>query len=184
MVLELYFAFDFYMEPGRAWTKGQKLPGLLGGDWAAGSGGRAGGLPDGTNGFSARLMMFSTQAYPSKGDGALGQYTYYTDTKQSVKWYNDGPEGQFLLERGKWYRIESYLKLNTPGVSNGSIKAWVDGVKVLEDNRIMWRRVSSLKLDGVFFTFGYGGGDDSWNASEDQYNYYDNWVLSSQPITH
>jgi hypothetical protein len=181
---ELYFAYDFYMTPERLWSKGQKLPGLMGGDWAAGSGGSEGGSPDGTNGFSARLMMFSTRAYPYRGDGALAQYTYYTEKAQKPLWYDDGPSGQINLEHGKWYTIETYIKLNTPGKENGKMHAWVDGEMVLNRNNIKWRTVDSLKLDGVFFAFGYGGGSSSWAAPEDQYNYFDNWILSTQPISH
>jgi hypothetical protein len=181
---ELYFAYDFYMTPNRLWSKAQKLPGLVGGDWAAASGGTKGGAPDGTNGFSARLQLFSTQAYPGKGDGALAQYTYYTDVVQKPMWYDDGPGGQINLEHGKWYTLESYIKLNTPGKSNGKMHAWVDGEMVLNRNNVKWRTVDSLKLDGVFISFGYGGSKDSFDAPEDQYNYFDNWVLSTQPITH
>ena len=181
---ELYFSYDFYMTPNRLWSKAQKLPGLMGGDWAAGSGGTQGGTPDGTNGFSARLQLFSTQAYPSKGDGSLAQYTYYTDTVQRCMWYDDGPGGRINLEHGKWYTIETYIKLNTPGQENGKMHAWVNGELVLNRNGIKWRTVDSLKLDGVFFLFGYGGNNSSFAAPEDQYNYFDNWILSTQPITH
>jgi len=177
---ELYFAFDFYMEPNRMWTMGQKLPGLLGGSWGVASGGSQGGLPDGTNGFSARMMMYSTLSWPGKGDGSIAQYTYYTDRAQRKMWYDDRPEGQIHLQRGRWYTLESYIKVNTPGVANGIMRAWVDGVQVLEKTNVMWRTVDTLKLDGVFFTFGYGGGSDIWNSPEDQYNYFDNW----EPITH
>ena len=177
----LYFSYDFYMEPNRKWPKGQKLPGLMGGDWAVASGGT---VPVGNDAFSARLQMYSTKAFPGKGDGALAQYTYYPGKAQSYEWYNDGAGGQVNLEPGKWYTIETYIKLNTPGSNNGKLQAWVDGKLVLNKQKYKWRTSSSLKIDGVFFLFGYGGGNSSWAAPEDQYNYFDNWILSTQPISH
>jgi hypothetical protein len=178
---ELYFSYDFYMEPNRLWSKGQKLPGLMGGDWATASGGT---LPVGNDAFSARLQMYSTKAFPGKGDGALAQYTYYPGKAQQYEWYDDGIGGQINLELGKWYTIETYIKLNTPGKNNGKLQAWVDGELVLNKQNHIWRTASSLKIDGVFFAFGYGGSNSSWAAPEDQYNYFDNWVLSTQPISH
>ena len=73
---------------------------------------------------------------------------------------------------------------NTPDRDDGQLKMWVDGIKVLGVSNRRWRAVNSLKLDGLYFTFGYGGGDKSFAAPEDQYNYYDNWILSTQPISH
>ena len=172
---ELYFAFDIYMEPGRLWSKIMKLPGFVGGDWAN---------ADGTHGFSTRSMLVSSRAYPNKPDGTLTEYSYYVGKKQGVRWANQGPEGQITLEPGQWYTIETYVKLNTPDRDDGQLKMWVDGIKVLGVSNRRWRAVNSLKLDGLYFTFGYGGGDKSFAAPEDQYNYYDNWILSTQPISH
>ena len=32
-----------------------------------------------------------------------------------------------FLEKNRWYSIEQYLKLNTPGENDGVLRAWVDG---------------------------------------------------------
>ena len=36
------------------------------------------------------------------------------------------------LETNRWYSIEQYLKLNTPGKHDGVLRAWAGGRLVLE----------------------------------------------------
>lgn len=179
---ELYFAYDYYRESDALWSKGQKLPGLVGGDWAKVSGGTD---PNG-EAFSARIMFFGSLAYPGKGDGAISQYAYYLDTTQSPKWYDDGADGQYRIVPGKWQSIETRVKMNTVGRSDGILQAWVDGKLALDIQNFQWRdeRNPDLKISGIYVTFGYGGGNDTWDSPEDQFNYYDNWIVSTQPITH
>jgi hypothetical protein len=179
---ELYFAFDYYREPDAIWSKGQKMPGLAGGDWAKVSGGTN---PNG-KAFSSRIMFFSSLAYPGKGDGAISQFAYYLDQSQKTKWYDDGPEGQYRIVPGKWQTIETRVKMNTVGRSDGVLQAWVDGQLVLDLQNFVWRdgRNPDLKISGIYMTFGYGGGNDTWDSPEDQFNYYDNWTVSTKPISH
>ncbi len=40
----------------------------------------------------------------------------------------------FRFRRGKWYNFEFRYKLSSPGVQNGTIESWIDGVKVYSDN--------------------------------------------------
>jgi hypothetical protein len=181
---ELYFAFDYYRDPDTVMSKGQKMSGFLGGDWAIASGGTS---PNGLA-FSSRLMFFADYTYGYNYDnGALAQYTYYLDTVQRPQWYDDNPEiGQYHITAGKWQTIETRIKMNTVGKSDGILQAWVDGVLVLDNQNFVWRdsRDPDLKISGLYVTFGYGGGDDTWDAPEDQFNYYDNWIVSTQPIAH
>ena len=94
--------------------------------------------------------------------------------------------GQYYIKSGAWQTIETRIKMNTVGKSDGILQAWVDGVLALDNQNFVWRdsRDPDLRISGLYVTFGYGGGDDTWDAPEDQFNYYDNWVVSTQSIAH
>jgi len=78
------------------------------------------------------------------------------------------------------------MKVNTSGQKNGKLKVWIDGV-LMSDQDHRWRDASSTRLiDGIFMTSFYGGNpSDPRNQSpKDQYQYYDNFIVSTSPITH
>jgi len=179
---EMYFCYDMYKEPNKLWTKGQKIPGLVGGDWEAASGGS---VPDGTDGLSARMMIFSDVAYPGLGDGNVGGYLYSAQDSQRVAWFQEPFAPNVVnLENGRWYRFEQRIKLNTPGSPDGIWQAWLDGVLVSSITTYTWRTVDTLKIDGIFMTFGYGGAGETWYAPDDRFDYFNNWIASTVPITH
>lgn len=62
------------------------------------------------------------------------------------------------LADNRWYCIETREKLNTPGVANGIVQAWIDGVQVLNvtnvpyrlaGNNNLWNRVAIFRQMGV-----------------------------------
>lgn len=61
-----------------------------------------------------------------------------TEAKWLALSFNGGPvdwgsvEGRFSPVRGRWYRVETEVKLNTPGSSDGEARVWIDGKVVLE----------------------------------------------------
>ena len=124
-----------------------------------------------------------------KEDGKIVNYVYHANQSNiygdKVKW-NDGPEGQVYFKRGAWNRVEIYYKMNTPGVLNGRLKGWLNGKLALDTNRIMYRMPGGekLKIGNLYFGTYYGGANASWAPSTDQYVYFDNVVISTQPITH
>lgn len=48
-----------------------------------------------------------------------------------------GTGGQ--LENGRWYAIEMYVKMNTPGKADGVVRGWVDGQLSYEKTNMIWR---------------------------------------------
>jgi hypothetical protein len=68
--------------------------------------------------------------------------------------------------------------------ANGIYEAWVDGVKVYHATDWIYRQITSLQIDHISFTWYYGGHGDAFAAREDQYSYYDNFIVSTQPIAH
>lgn len=95
----------------------------------------------------------------------IGSYLYYYNQQgfanngiwDSVEWgqgHYDNPFGSCAtakdvggcgmgiggqLENDRWYRVETYVKMNTPGQSDGIIRAWVDGVLSYQKTNMIFR---------------------------------------------
>lgn len=132
-------------------VRGGKLPGLYGG--TANSGGR---IPNGTDGFSFRLMW-----------GADGQGSVYAYLPTSVKWGTPFFSRSINFIPGRWHLVLQEVHLNRPDRSDGVLRVWLDGVLVGEENGLFIRSVDELKINGMFFEVFFGGSDDSWAAIED-----------------
>jgi hypothetical protein len=57
--------------------------------------------------------------------------------------------------------------LNTPGQLDGAVRVWVDGQLKLENERLLFRTTNRLKIEGVFFSTFFGGGDPTWAPPHD-----------------
>ena len=132
-------------------VKGGKLPGLFGGTEVSG-----GENPDGTNGFSTRFM------WRKNGDGEL--YAYLPSSK---KYGTSIGRGNWQFVPGKWHHLEQEVKLNQPGSNNGQVTVWLDGKKVLDEREITFRTTDALKIEGIFFSTFFSGGDTSWATPKD-----------------
>lgn len=142
-------------------VKGGKLPGLFGG--SAGSGGE---IPDGRNGFSTRLM------WRAKGDGEV--YAYLpTSSKQGTSI----GRGQWRFLPGQWHRVEQEVVLNRPGESDGRIRVWLDQQLVLDRGGLLFRTAGELRIDGIFFSTFFGGGDRSWSTPRSTYADFADFAL-------
>ncbi|MFC7079040.1 hypothetical protein [Halorussus caseinilyticus] len=118
----LRFAETFDLSHG-----GGKLPGPSGTYGQAGWGGRE---ADGTNGWSAR--MYFHPSYDDDHPIQLSSYVYHAEMGGpygDIFEWNDSDAGR--LHVGKWYRIDNYLRLNTPGEDDGVLKGWVNGERAL-----------------------------------------------------
>jgi len=138
------------------------------------------------------MMQSHSQSAFGRGDGSLAGYIYDKDRVMAYDWLNtvdpvsEAVSGQYLIPRGRWIKIEQYMKVNTGGQRNGLLKVWVDGV-LLSDQPHRWRDAASKRLiDGIYMYSYYGGNpSDPRNKSpKDQYQYYDNFIVSNLPITH
>ncbi len=128
-------------------VKGGKLPGLYGGT------GNSGGVqPDGSDGFSARLM------WRSNGDGEVYAYLPTNDSL----WGISLGRGSWRFKAGTWTLVEQQVVLNVPGQANGSIKLWIDEKLVIDQAGLRFRDVPQLKIDGIMFSTFFGGNDASW----------------------
>ena len=134
-------------------VKGGKLPGLYGG--IGNSGGK---IPDGSDGFSSRLM------WRKNGEGEV--YAYLPSSKD---YGTSIGRGRWTFKPGVWHQVEQEIKLNDSTKSNGWVKVWIDNVLVLNKEKLKWRTDSNLTIDGIFFSTFFGGSDASWSTPKDVY---------------
>lgn len=177
---EMYFRY--YLRFGESWNpvlEGGKLPGFAGTYNVGGWGGRK---ANGTNGWSARGGFFRQM-----GDSAqdrryrnIGSYVYHADMPEMYgsSWgWNRGPTG--MLEKNRWYSIEQYVQLNTPGQNNGVLRAWIDGVLAFEKTDLRFRDVLELKIEALWMNVYHGG---TRPPTEDLTLYIDNLVIARKYI--
>lgn len=134
-------------------VKGGKLPGLFGGAGASG-----GEIPDGTDGFSTRYM------WRKAGEGEL-----YAYLPTSEEFGTSIGRGSWQFRSGIWYHLEQVITLNDPTQNDGRLQVFVDGVKVIDEERLTFRTTEDLKIEGIFFSTFFGGGDSSWATPNDVY---------------
>ena len=162
--------FRYFLRLADDWNprRGGKLPGIAGTYGKAGWGGRK---VDGTDGWSARGL------FKGRVDGRtpIGFYCYHADMqgKYGDNWvWNDG--GFQGLENNRWYCIEQFVSMNTPGKNNGVLRARVDGKLVFEKADVRMRDVDSLKIETVWVNVYHGG---TWTAQTDQHLFIDDVTI-------
>ncbi|VAW42932.1 hypothetical protein MNBD_CHLOROFLEXI01-3210 [hydrothermal vent metagenome] len=176
---EIYFRY--YLRIAKDWQPldGGKFPGISGTYGVAGWGGRP---SDGTNGWSARGLF---RLAPPAGNTLenmtpVGNYVYHADMTGSygdnVLWQQDY---RGYLEKNRWYSVEQYLKMNTPGQNDGIIRAWVDGRLAYEQTNWRWRDIDSLKIERIWMNVYHGG---TAAVDQDIHLYIDNVVIADQYI--
>ena len=150
---EAWLSYRLRFPAGFDFVKGGKLPGLFGG--TATSGRR---IPDGTNGFSTRYM------WRAGGRGEV--YAYLPSSK---KHGTSLGRGAWRWPTGRWVQVVQHVRLNDPQGSDGVIDVWLAGKKVYTAAGLRFRSTDRLKIDGVFFSTFFGGGDRGWASPRDQY---------------
>ena len=93
---------------------------------------------------------------PETPDGATWSIHFDPQYSGSSPSY---PVNAVPLEKGVWQNVECYMVMNTVGVSNASLRIWVDGVESfnLTGIRVSNEGVQSY-IDGIRFTGTRGGG--------------------------
>ena len=147
-------------------VKGGKLPGLIGG-----TGNTGGSVPDGTDGWSARMMW--------RTDGDIVQYVYHPDQPggygEDLPWTDDGQPLRF--ERDRWYTLQHEIVMNTPGQQDGIIRTTLDGVPALTVTDMRFRDVDTLAIDSLYFSTFFGGGSSSWATTRDEVIWFDDFEV-------
>jgi hypothetical protein len=93
--------------------------------------------------------------------------------------YQPGPTPIFDTDHaGRWYCVEHHVRLNDPGDSNGLQEFWIDDqLEARREGLNFVRAYTDYAINAVFF-------ENYWNegSSQQQARYFDNIVLSTQPI--
>ncbi len=165
---ECFLSYKVKFEKGFDFVKGGKLPGLAGG-----VGNCAGNIPNGYDGWSARMMFWES--------GKLSFYLYFP--KQSSKWgerlYLKDQSGDTIrIEADKWHTITQHIKLNTPGKEDGILQGWFDGKEAFFNDSILYRKDEKLKIDQIFYSVFMGGDDLSWAPKKDEFICFDDFHIS------
>jgi hypothetical protein len=170
---EIYFRY--YLRFGSDWNprRGGKLPGIGGTYGRAGWGGRP---SDGRNGWSAR-GQFNGQR---EGKTPVGFYCYHADMRgrYGSSWIWEKDKLGFL-ENERWYCIEQYVKMNTPGKNDGVLRGWVDGKLAFEKTDVRMRDIPDLKIECIWINIYHGG---TWSAPSDDHLFIDNVVIAKRYI--
>lgn len=174
--VELYLSYRVQFIDGFNFVQGGKLPGLTASPNPVATTPPTGGIKPGEcDGFSARYMW--------RSNGIAETYLYSPAQPniygEDLIWYNaNGTPVQFIP--GRWYAITQRLVMNTPGVSDGILEIWLDGVNVQRKSNIFYRGAAcpALGTNQLYFSTFFGGNDDSWAATKDEYLFFDDFVIS------
>ena len=165
---EVYFRYSLRLADDWNPHRGGKLPGFGGTYGRAGWGGRR---VNGTDGWSARGL------FRGRVDGLtpIGYYCYHADMGGTYGdhwvWDSGGFRG---LENNRWYRIEQYAKMNTPGRNDGVLRGWVDDQLVFDKTDVRMRDDDKLKIETIWINVYLGG---TWSARQDQHLFIDDVTI-------
>ncbi len=86
-------------------------------------------------------------------NNAPGSYLYTPGHTEWAFQWSTAP----ALVPGRWYTIDYWVTMNTPGLPNGVLKAAVDGVVVQQWTNMVFRLTNALHVNKAWFGFYYGG---------------------------
>jgi hypothetical protein len=122
------------------------------------------------------------------GDGATGPCASSSNNLAGGSGSNTNScgKGNAGLERGKWYRVEGYHQMNTPGVADGVARAWVTDVSSntfalrYEKTNVLYRKVGHDNLHNRLFFFNFHHGGEQLGPAQDTYLLMDQLVISTE----
>jgi hypothetical protein len=119
---------------------------------------------------------------PASGTDVAGnlQTTTYNDFP-NLRWLGADASTTPIFDAahvGAWYCIEAHVKLNSAGSSNGVFEMWIDGNLEASKTGLNWvGSFNQYGLNAVYLENYWNGG-----APAGQTRYFDNFVVSTQPI--
>lgn len=178
---ELYLQYRLWFAPGFDFAWGGKLPGLAGGQANTG-----GNKPDGTDGWSARIMWNSDGIGGTVRDrrhAQLSQYVYHAGQPgryaESLR-YDDLPTGRWpVIESGRWYTVTTRVRMNTPGEADGVVQSWLDDELVLDARALRFRAVPDFAIDQLLFSTFFGGATPEWAPTRDERVRFDDFLIGT-----
>lgn len=169
----LYMSFRVMYHRDFFFTLGGKLPRLQGGTYKA-------CVPP-TEGFSA-AVSWNAWDFKDPTHGWIKPYVYHLDQPGDCGQGSTASDAK--IEPGRWYTVQTFTEMNTVGQADGVMKIWVDGRLVYQRSSYRFRDDAALAIERFQFLHGFGGKDtDEFRATKDETTYFDDFVISTQPIT-
>jgi hypothetical protein len=156
------FEYSVFVPEEFDFVRGGKLPGLGGG-----KGNTGGHIPDGTDGFSSRII------WKEAGEGAV--YSYLPTSKT---WGTAFGNGAWKLQRNKWTHLKQMIKLNHPNAADGSITLHVNGTKSVHVTKLLFRNTTDLKIDKLLISSFFGGNSSRFSPSKDEFLIFKDFKLT------
>ena len=70
--------------------------------------------------------------------------------------------GGFTFNRGQWNKITMTLILNSPNVTDGVLEVKHNDRVAIRYDKVNWRQIESIWIEGVEVSTWFGGSDDTW----------------------
>jgi hypothetical protein len=93
----------------------------------------------------------------------------------NISWTDGCTNG---LNKNQWYTIRYYVRVNTPGQSNGVLRGWIDGEQVMEKTGLRFDDTGDFQIERVWMDVYHGG---KVVAPQDLHLFFDNIVVSQEP---
>lgn len=179
---EVYLSYCVKFKKSFDFVKGGKLPGLAGGTAPTGF-----TKATGYNGWTARMMwrtgFTGNPGSPKQKTSNAVSYAKYVGSG----WRNDGKNEEkvpfrysnneeLTFKSNRWYSLTQRIKMNDPFVKNGELQIWVDGVMVVNEQNLEFRKTYDLGIDKLYFSNFFGGGS-SWRTSKYETLFFDDFSV-------
>jgi hypothetical protein len=67
--------------------------------------------------------------------------------------------GQFTLPRGRWFRVDQEVVLNSDAAADGILRLWIDGRQAMEITDLQYRNGPEVTISGVIAGVFYGSSE-------------------------
>lgn len=169
-------AYDIKFDSNFDWSLGGKLPGLEGVAPGVSPSTPTGG-GETQLGWSGRAMWLTPKSYGWAGPTNMG-LSYMYHSRQSSTW-GDNERWNKSFVAGRWHNVKQCYAMNTVGQANGQLKAWFDGVQVINNSSYVYRSRNDVRITHMIFSVFRGGGTLDWAGSRDSYIDIDNVKITS-----
>lgn len=117
-------------------------------------------------------VPWGTASGPCSDPRGLGNWN------NSTSGCGKGDAGQLVNNR--WYRVEQYVRMNTPGTADGVARVWVDGILSYEKTNVIFREVGhdNLHVRTVWLNIHAGG--EGVGPAETTAIYLDQMVVATE----
>ncbi len=164
--------YKIRFESGFDWSLGGKLPGLEGVAPGVAPSAPSGGKIAGSEGWSGRLMWLGPEAY--SWAGPVNQAVSYMYNPSQAGTYGDNVRWNKPFVAGRWHALKVCYRMNAVGYSNGKLRAWMDGKRVVNNTAYTYRSRRDVGISHIMWHIFRGGDGSNWAGSRTSYVDIDN----------